>query len=274
MNSLPADVLRGMCTFLDARSLANLERTHKCEWTDFAWAELVSTRLQFSLVNRAEFLANPRAAARCIFDGWSDEIAYHYQDTQELLYQTQAWANVLARLVHTPPTEVSRNPLLIALSRTSPLQGPIDHSHVESHFLRTKWAEMWSLSVRGLGRYTTLVQFYHEHGVFYRQWMRIRELAQRGIVRSASFYRELVPGEDVCHAVVRVYGGSLCGLHLLKKPEASLTIQVSRIDAVCNGVVQFRAILNFNSEAQVFGPVGWASRCDMLVLGEDLMLLT
>jgi len=263
MDSLPVDVIRSVCLFLDAKSLVMLDQTHKCEWTDVAWAHLLSTRLQFSLVNRVEFLSNPKAAM-CVNLEDPEDLEYHYQNTQDLLYQTQAWANVFGRLAYKPQTESHLNPLLIALSKTSPLQGPIDHVHFESHQLDKEWAEICYLSHIGLGRYITRLQFYQERGVFYRQWRRIRELAQRGIVHHASFLKELRVGDEICHAVVHVYEGSLCGLRQLKKEHMRLRIQNSRVDAVCNGVVQFRSYLDLGS-GQSMRQVGWAARCDMLI---------
>jgi hypothetical protein len=47
-----------------------------------------------------------------------------------------------------------------------------------------------------------------------------------------------------------------------------LKAAVSRIDAVCNGVVQFRGFTKTDDHGvpHFDGPVGWASRCDMLVV--------
>jgi hypothetical protein len=185
---------------------------------------------------------------------------YHSYDTQELLHQTAAWADLFGRLAYNPPTPRVMNAMLVALSQTSPFKGPFNPCS-ECEQVYNQWVRSCTVMPK------PLLTFYQEHGVFYRQWLRIRELAQRGIVHHASVLRELVPGEDVCHALARVYEGSLCGLSLLRKPEAVVRIQVSRIDAVCNGVVQFRA---FNQDTQVFGPVGWASRCDMLILGQEM----
>ena len=269
MDSLPLDIIRCVCLFLDAKSLALVDQTHKCEWTDVAWANLLSTRLQFSLVNRPEWLLNPKASV-CVIMEDPDDLEYHYQNTQDLLYQTQAWANVFGRLAYKPQTESHLNPLLIALSKTSPLQGPIDHVHFESHQLDKEWAELCNLSSRGLGLYVTRLQFYQNRGVFYRQWRRIRELAQRGIVHHASFLKELRVGDEICHAVVRVYAGSLCGLKQLKREHMHLRIQYSRVDAVCNGVVQFISFLDLEL-GQSIRQVGWASRCDMLI-SERLVL--
>jgi hypothetical protein len=211
------------------------------------------------LVNRSVLLENPRSAAKTILDA-PDARLYHDHDTQELLHQTAAWAHEFGSLAYNPLTPRVMNAMLVALSKTAPLQSPFKHSH-ECEQVYNQWIQSCAVV------YKPLLTFYQQQGVFYRQWLRIRELAQRGIVKHASVLRELVPGEVVCHALARFYEGSLCGLSLLRKPESVVRIQVSRIDAVCNGVVQFRA---FDRDTQVFGPVGWASRCDMLVLGQEM----
>jgi hypothetical protein len=114
MDALPCDILRILCTFLDARALVHLERTHKCEWTDLAWANILQRRLQLSLVNRSVLLENPRSAAKTILDA-PDARLYHDHDTQELLHQTAAWAHEFGSLAYNPLTPRVMNAMLIAL---------------------------------------------------------------------------------------------------------------------------------------------------------------
>jgi hypothetical protein len=233
MDGLNCDLWSEVCLYLDVFSLVNFERSHKSCATALAWLRLLETRFQLSLVNRPYLTANPRHAVQLLAN--STDWRMFKLETWELLAQSNAWRKEVQQLT----VQIGKSPFggATELAHATPLSFAGDQIDV--------YAE-------------PLVQ----------QWLRLRELAQRGVVCHAATLAKLSVGDQFVHYVCKRFGHSPSGLRQLSQFGAGIKWAVSRVDAVCNGVVQFREFsgLDEHGVSHFNGVIGWAMRCDMLVL--------
>lgn len=234
MDCLIPDVWSEICVFLDVFSLLNFELSHKSRCnTELAWQRVLQTRFQLSLTNRQYLMANPRRSVQQLMN--STDMQLFRMDTTDLLGKSNAWCEEVKRLL------VERGgapfPGATALLNMTPPFGPGDK-----------------------------IDACEERLV--EQWFRIRELAQRGIVRYQATLAELSVGDKIMHYFGKNFGQSPSGMSKIGQCGGVLKSAVSRVDAVCNGVVQFRerARTDEFGVSHFDGAIGWASRCDMLVM--------
>jgi hypothetical protein len=240
MDGLCSDLWSEVCLYLDVCSLAKFEQSHKSCDTTKAWARVLQTRFQLSLVNRQYLLANPRYGVQLLMK-MTDHKMFR-MDTLELLQQSNSWRQEVERLTRE--------------NGTAPFVGGMEFTRVTP----TVATAPVSLDVYA----EPLVQ----------HWFRVRELAQRGIVNFKATLAELRVGHTIVHYICKKFGQSPSGLSQSSQYGATIKYTISRVDAVCNGVVQFREFTHMDPHHTdphgtprcATGAIGWAMRCDMLVV--------
>ena len=241
--ALPLDVQCEIFRFLDAVSLARFEGTHHCLQTGSAWANLVRIRFQLSLSNSPHIdqTTDPRTVFRRLLKlGGPSGLAYFRRSDEELVRMASDNLRQLLRIVPDPSTQPAMSFVLDVFCVTTP------------------WCEVaWSQPLGPIADtpFDTCL---------YEQWLMIRELAQRGVVKNRDMLRPLSAGDTVLH-MGRLHTG-MSGMSALKRDGGMFQIKQSRVNAVFNGIVQYQELEEDRASQFLTRRIGWAARSDMFVL--------
>lgn len=152
---------------------------------------------------------------------------FFHAKTEDLLEQTTAWCVSMQTYTN------AADPLARFIQSTPTREGPA--------LLKGNYAVQW-------------------------QWLRIRELAQRGTFKYEAILTQLKPGMAIVHCVAKKHGKP-CGLSQISSDLDHLSCQTSKIQAVRDGLVQFKRV-DGTGCTQLYGDAVWVPRCDMMVLGQ------
>jgi hypothetical protein len=204
-----------------------------------------------------------------------------FELTHKTLCTKRAWKRVLhsrfqLSLVNRPHSEEYPLRLIQTLGKCVPIS--FFHTGTDTLLEQTTgWRAAMQAYMQHSGRLAQFINatpnyegpyLFTENPAARFQWLRVRELAQRGIVKCAAMFMELEPGMIIFHSVARRFG-KLCGLSQISSDLDHLKCQISKIQAVRNGLVKLTGVANMDGKehVQLRGDAAWVPRCDMLVLG-------
>jgi hypothetical protein len=241
--ALPLDVQCEICHYLDVVSLARFEGTHRCVQTGSAWDYQVRARFQLSLSNspRIDRTADPRTVFRRLLKlGGSSTLLHFKRSDKDLVRMAADNLRQLLRMVPHPSTQ------------------PAMSFVVDVFCVTTPWCEVaWN---QPLGP-SSDVSF---DECLYEQWLVLRELAQRGIVKNRAMLQPLNAGDIVLH-IGRLHTG-MSGMSTLRRDGGVFQVKESRVNAVFNGIVQYQELEEDQASQFHTRRIGWAARSDMFVL--------
>lgn len=204
-----------------------------------------------------------------------------FEFTHKTLWTKRAWRQVLRSrfqlsLVNRPQSE--EHPLRLIQTLVKCVPSPFFHTKTEELLEQTT---AWCASMQTYANVSdALARFIHNtptregHALLKGnyavqwQWLRTRELAQRGIVKNAAMLLELKPGMVIVHLVALKHGKSR-GLSQISSDLDHLKCQTSKIQSVRDGLVKFKRVVGIDGKgrSQLHGEAVWVPRCDMMVLG-------
>ena len=183
-----------------------------------------------------------------------------FEFTHKTLCTKRAWRQVLRSrfqlsLVNRPQSE--EHPLRLIQTLVKCVPSPFFHTKTEELLEQaTAWCQ-WMHAFMNVS--DPLARFIHStparegpallkggYAVQW-QWLRIRELAQRGIVKNAAMLMELKPGMVIVHCVAQHFEKSR-GLSQLSSDLDRLQCQTSKIQSVRDGLVKFKRVVGIDAQ--------------------------